>query len=507
MQILKVFGPPGTGKTRRMLEVMEQELKAGVRPDRLAYLTFTVQARREALERATKQFNLTTNDLPYFRTLHSICYRELGITGKGLIRGPEDMRDLAESLAVKFSYRPRHGDQLMMEVPTGGEVGDRLMQLDHLRRHRLQPFEQTWKGTFDDDLNVYQIRRFLSEYSAWKHREGLLDFTDLLELIEHPIPVDVVIVDEAQDLSRLQWQALGKLAANCERLYLAGDDDQAIFTWAGASPEAFLEHPGKVQVLHQSYRVPAEVQVKADLLIRDVKPRQPKTWNPRPGASKVSYAADGKVPLIDMSKRTLLLYRHHYLSKHLEEEVRARGLPYTRGDYPAPGAEWGRAIVYWERLRKGQNVVGSEARYVVDAVAVGQGITKEGRQRFLKANRSREYSLSELRQVADLTIDGPWFEALTKILPADRQYLRQIIREFGAKALTNEPNLRLSTIHAAKGAEADHVVLLTEITPRVLEKLHTHRDQERRVFYVGVTRTKEQLTIVGDSLNLLYSHS
>jgi superfamily I DNA/RNA helicase len=73
-----VLGPPGTGKTTTLLNKVDDYLK-NTDPDKVGYFAFTQKAAYEARDRAIKKFNLTEDDLPYFRTLHSLAFRKLGI--------------------------------------------------------------------------------------------------------------------------------------------------------------------------------------------------------------------------------------------------------------------------------------------------------------------------------------------------------------------------------------------------------------------------------------------
>ena len=73
-----VLGPPGTGKTTTLLKKVDSYLK-NTDPDKIGYFAFTQKAAHEARDRAIKQFNLTEDDLPYFRTLHSLAFRKLGL--------------------------------------------------------------------------------------------------------------------------------------------------------------------------------------------------------------------------------------------------------------------------------------------------------------------------------------------------------------------------------------------------------------------------------------------
>ena len=72
-----IFGPPGTGKTHKLIEKVEQYIRDGVKPEKIGYFTFSKNATKEAHDRMFKQFKLVGDDLPYFRTLHSLGFKQL----------------------------------------------------------------------------------------------------------------------------------------------------------------------------------------------------------------------------------------------------------------------------------------------------------------------------------------------------------------------------------------------------------------------------------------------
>lgn len=285
-------------------------------------------------------------------------------------------------------------------------------------------------------------------------------------------------------------------------MYLAGDDDQSIFTWAGASPAAFITHPGTPVVLEQSYRIPASVHRIAAQVVGGIRERYPKGWNPREEEGQVTWHAVTEQAALDREGTYLVLYRHHYQANDIEEIVRANGIPYLRNDKPAPGAEWGLPILFWEKARKGEELNWWEMKQVVDAIAIGHGISSSGHRSFLQQTRKDKFYLNQM--IVLFGLDGaqaqkPWFDALTKIPPSERQFLRAIIKKSGRRALTEQPRMRLSTIHAAKGQEADHVLLHTDMSVRTRDNYDRNRDDECRVFYVGTTRARTTLAVIGEN--------
>ena len=103
-------------------------------------------------------------------------------------------------------------------------------------------------------------------------------------------------------------------------------------------------------------------------------------------------------------------------------------------------------------------------------------------------------SLKELQKhVPDLS-EGYWYDVFEGISVKERSYIRAMLRR--GEKITQEPRIRISTIHAAKGGEATNVILLTDISSRVFKSYQQNPDDESRVFYVGLTRAKENLFLI-----------
>lgn len=469
MTTLKVLGPPGTGKTTFLLNKIEELLDAGVRPVEIGFLTFTKKAATEAVERACKKFGFEPRDLPYFRTIHSLAYNMLGIK-KGEMVDYRHLAELSKRVGVKLS-----GRLVMDDDDPMGALGDRMLFLENVARLRKETLRATWERDQSVDIQWHTLRRVADEYTSYKAAKSIVDFTDLLaRYVAYPVKprFKVLFIDEAQDLSALQWDLARQLMANAETTYVAGDDDQAIFQWAGADVRQFIELPAdETIVLNQSYRIPAAVHSLANLVSKRIGKRLAKEFKPREEDGCLRYWND--LQQVDISKgQWLLLCRNRHQMKMLEEYCRQQRVPY---DAPGPTPlkhEQLKAIRLWEKRRGGAELVKEDTDVI---------------QKYVHPKAAGTL---------------PWYQALTKIGSSDVAYYRGLRAK--GESLFGEPRVRISTIHGAKGGEADNVLLLTDMAARNEEAMRRSPDEEHRVFYVGLTRAKQALHIIRPMTNIGY---
>jgi DNA helicase-2/ATP-dependent DNA helicase PcrA len=488
MNITKVFGPPGSGKTTYLLGIVEAELASDVHPAKIGYFAFTKKAANEAKERAIQKFPHLNPDLdfPWFRTLHSLAYRCLGIGTKDMMT-PENYREFAKEAGIELSVEGGEEDFMVKaDNPILNEINiARIKGLDLKAHYNQSRMEIEW-------FHFEYVER---AYRHYKQSRGLMDFTDLLECVLHEperLPtLDALIIDEAQDLSLLQWRLVEQLALRSQRTFLAGDDDQAVYTWAGADVDSFLNFQGEIKVLDQSYRVPAKIHALANAVVRRIRKRQPKVWKAREEVGTVNYYND--YHHVDITHgEWLVLASTNYMLTDMHDWLKSQGLLFERHGQRSVSENTLMAVLGWEKLRKGGTIPYHVLKHVykyLDGSAI-----KHGHKQLKGADTTLEYSLAMLQEHHGLLTDAPWHEALSKISEERRDYMRSLLRR-GVK-LTGKVPIKLSTIHGAKGGEADNVLLLSDLSTRFAKDYEQNADDINRLFYVGITRAKQTLHIV-----------
>lgn len=498
------LGPPGTGKTTTLLDTVLSEMERGVPPDRIGFMTFTKRAVEEAISRAATRFNLPRSKFRYFNTLHSAAFRHLGLTPSQVFSG-KNIRDFGSeygyelhgSLSDDGTYNSFYGDDLILFFENYARITQRPIEVILSENDFILPdYDRAW--------------RCIQHFRKYKQEKGLHDFTDMLqEFIKtnDPPRLEVLIIDEAQDLSELQWAMVFMLAKYVKRLYIAGDDDQTIFTWAGAS-ERFITMPGTTHILEQSHRVPISVHSLANRVIGKVIKRRIKAWKPRPEAGSVSQIAG----ISQLNPQTLLSNGSVMMLGRTIKMLRRKLIPYCRGHgllyqyfgYPSIKLPVARGIDAWERLKRGERVSATDIVHVYNLLpSEGHSKGKPGVSYGYKTRMSNladeeyppDFSLQQLKHEYGLLIDGTWNEVFVQIEPKDVEYIQKVLNN-GFK-VTDKPNIHISTIHRVKGGQANTVVMLSE-TAKASERMatSTNINEETRVFYTGVTRTYRDLIIV-----------
>lgn len=501
-----ILGPPGTGKTTTLLNILDGLLSDGVPPDRIGYVSFTRKAADEAIHRACSRFNLERGQFPYFRTLHSLCFRQLGLRSGDVLEGKK-FQEFSDYARIKTTGRSWSEDGIL----TGFEIGDRILFMENLARIRCVTLREQY-DLDDDGLPWSEVLRVSRALNAYKSAKGLMDYTDMLsEFIRSNIRVklQVLLVDEAQDLSALQWEVVWVLAQMADRVVIAGDDDQAIYRWAGADVERLIAMDGDVSVLGQSYRCPPVIQKLSNDVIKNVKHRRPKEWRARQGergtvarASAFSNV-DCSDPWVEGSEDApiLVLARNAYvIREQIEPVLRRQGIVYERNGRSSLNMSALRAAESWTRLQRGGDITVGDARSMYEYLSANTGVKRGFKQlKQLGENVDETVDMHQLIQFGGLVMnpDKKWSDALERLPQDDMNYMLAARRR--GETLRAKPRVNVSTIHSAKGGQADHVVLMTEMANRTHREMTQNPEDEARVWYVGVTRTRKKITVVSST--------
>jgi len=272
------------------------------------------------------------------------------------------------------------------------------------------------------------------------------------------------------------------LKKNSKYVILAGDDDQAIYGWAGADVKRFQQEPAKEIVLPRSYRVPRLVQHIADNILSKIpeERRLKKEWEARDEDGSIYFGSSIEdVPLHE--GKWLVLARYNDKLIKLKPVLREMGIYFEYKNRKSYKTRLYGAIQNYTRWTNGSKLSISECRDLFEYLGKDFPGTEE-----------RMYDLTEFGyQRTQL-----WFEVF-ETEPEDSLYIRDMLQS--GEELSKEPRVKLSTIHAAKGGEADNVLLILDNTKTIreaIEKSQDKEDEENRVWYVGVTRTKQNLYIM-----------
>lgn len=454
-----ILGPPGTGKTTTLLDYVDTALSSGVSPERIGFVSFTRRAIREAVSRASERFNISPDDFPYFRTLHSMCFRMLGIS-KEQIMQRKDYKIIRERFGHNFSLPIFDDDTGLMRS------ADEVTRLEQLSRIMLKKLREVWFNT-ESTVGYKELKFYTDILSTYKKYNLLYDYTDLLSgFLESNTPgpeLDLLLIDEAQDLSALQWKVVDKLMENSRRSVVCGDDDQAIFEWSGADVSQFIHRGRGGKVLEQSYRLPQCILEVAQKVGSKIRGRLKKKIRPTGSGGYVDTVVGYEyMDQMDEGNWLVLVRNRHHIDRVVQF---CRNMGYS---YSSPGSRTAegpivRAAFEWEEVRK------SGLPCPTDLL-----------------NKFRDLS-------SDCNFNVPWFEAFNRVPVDDIEFLRSVLRR-GENL--KRPRIRISTIHGSKGAECDNVLLLCDQSRSTGEHAELNPSSEARVFYVGITRAKKRLLLM-----------
>lgn len=587
---------PGSGKTTVLVTRLGYMIYCkNIPPESILTVTYTVAATKDMSERFAVHFGEDMAKRLEFRTINGICARIIQYYGRRIGKTPfELVKDEKATTGMLIRICQDHG----MGYPTESDLKNVRTLITYIKNMMLNE-EELQKLEEESDIRIAGIYR---EYCRQMREQKLMDYDDqmlyaynilrkdpgVLAYFQNRYPY--ICVDEAQDTSKIQHAIIALLAAGTGNLFMVGDEDQSIYGFRAAYPEALLsfekKHSGaKVLLMEENFRSNAKIVEAADKFIQKNTLRHEKHMRAARGAGadireislksrKAQYvylmkaAQECTTGMAGMSgseehrgradasvTETAVLYRDNECAIPLIDLLERKNIPYRmrnadlsffthrtvldvqniiRFAMDPKDTELFMQIYYRLKLffnkkdalryaqisqEKDMEVLdaalkyGNLEKYQEDNIrnlkrqmvrilnmpgdeAVNQILTYMGYQDYLKKMGMNANKLETVKLI------GSRVESPEKLLERLEE-LRTIIQE---KVSDKDCPFILSTMHASKGLEYDTVYLLDVMdgilpekvlaNPRTAskEELETY-EEERRLFYVGVTRAKNQLNV------------
>ena len=496
-----ILAGAGSGKTTTITRRIANQVETGAfAATEILAVTFTDKA---ATEMRARLAALGAAGVPA-RTFHAAALAQLrhfrgDALGEILPSKAPVLLPIARSLPMPFKFRP---------------LADLATEIEWAKNRRLTP--KTYGSELDDHdppVPADLMERVFRQYEERKAQRGLVDFEDLLELAVrmYDESADAVAgfreryraftVDEYQDVNLLQQSLLERWLGDRDELCVVGDDYQSIYSFTGATPEHLLgmpeRFPGALIVrLEENYRSTPEILSLANRLVPELGGSEKVLRAALPGGEEpvalvqpdrateaasivgqIRRLAGEDVPYEEMA----ILYRLNARSEDYEEALADAGIPFQ-----VRGAAFIRRPAAQRTIRLLRGREGSSAIGAVTEVVRKQGWVARPASGLGEEELTRQADLGRLLTLAEQLPAGS----------AVADFLRDLEERFGAE--TRGRGVHLLTYHRAKGLEWEAVFL-----PRLEEKELPYGKasrgdrlaEERRLFYVGLTRAKRWLTL------------
>ena len=565
--VTRLFGGPGSGKTTALLDRVDEMLEEGVEVEDILVVSYTRAAAQEVRERLADRLDRSPKSLrSNVCTMHAKAYELLNLS-RGDVVGEKHKEAFCEDYGLEFEDE---NSAARRRSATSTTLGNKIIAtsqwLQRTEREvadwydvpfqwndeevRLPPdiddraqtgnkYTPTWPSD-DDRVDVPEAIR---AWRAYKGEEGVVGFADMLERVKQRslVPsVDHLVIDEFQDITTLQYNVYEEWKPHVDTVLIAGDDDQVVYAWQGADPNLLLdEEVDEDIVLPNSYRLPSRILNVVNTQIGHIEKRQDKDLKPRKqgglvegivSPSMLDLVRNVRATVAEDDGDVMCLFRARYQMFQFMDEFIGEGIPFTSlTDQRMWTDRLQGYVAAVEHLDADEPIDGLQARRLGEMLKDGAFGTG-ARDEFFDA-------LDELQDaegvddLTDLEVDPSFVEAHAPFAPAPPHAADMISRvsnfqERSVKAYftgdyqgMDPTRVRVGTIHSAKGREADHVFVATDLTEKVVEQMvasvddpravpgvteftklsdpvPTMTDNERRVFYVGMSRARERLVLL-----------
>ncbi len=505
-----IMGAPGTGKTTALKDIWDK-----LNPSHADSLSFYTTYSRSMAKAAR---GILGGDKAHVGTLHSVCTRLLGWSAS---KGGDKGDFLTDAHMIEFAQRyniQKKSRVRPWEEEADGDQHDELGQILMawgVARNQVPPANPNdWDSGTGRDLGL-----LLHHYSMFKlEKGGKKDYDDILEEVvrleeeagsQGPLPAcDLLLIDEAQDLTPLMWRLVDLWAAKSRVVVIAGDDDQSIGGYRGVHVDDYLNRirgrgsDSRLFILDRSYRLSQNILMHARRTIDGISSgRVKKDVSPRAEGGKVEYARSlrslmesGGRKLILCASGTLMREVSDIVEKEFPDVVLMAVNPKHQGRLT-----WSeRMIELTNIIAQFPNLTREQFSYLV-AYLPASGILRRGvkasvkERRFFSDEHSHQTRLdqagADMTQMLSAFQGNPDREQLIRQLDYPGKKKEMMLKWVG-RTISRENFIQIDTYHASKGLESDAVGLVLDIGSRWIKQQTVDPDSVRRLLYVARTRAK-----------------
>lgn len=515
---VKIWGPPGTGKTTWIENRVTEFLERGMQPRDICCCSFTRSAANVLKERLRLRVGVDPAELRSVGTIHSIVFDLQHRRSEDKI-GAQELGPMFQSLDVSYKPPRRKVSFDLYEDTDQSEEDDAE---DEGRWFlRFWDWFRSVEGTKDNETVALAVGEYPGGYlrenardsrnvalRCWKPYEDTLresgrwDFQHILEVArdkQQGPNCRVVIVDECQDLSPLLWSVARQWLAKATVGFVAGDPNQAIYTFAGASPDLFHGFDVPLVSLVQNWRFGHD-RIAFCRAILDLGANSPPfAWE---GTDSPPSAGDDSEAFLSRTRGRLateaeILMEHGIPFRNWRgiDPLNPRGK--ARGVYAALALREYGAITMVDLERLVNCIPGTSAWLKRGAKKlVGDGVSRWGSQAEVRLDDLEQFKVTP-KLIEAIRQGQPW-PAFTGLKAQLRDYYHRLAARLGPEALIEVPKRTLATMHAAKGHEWDHVTGAADwatLPYRALVRGHRDRAAEFRVSYVMASRARRSLQL------------
>ena len=340
---------PGSGKTTVLVTRLGYMIYCkGMDPGKILTVTYTVAATKDMADRFAVKFGQDMAERLEFRTINGICARVIQYyswkTDRMAFQLLTDEKRITAMLSGIYQQTER-------VYPTEGDLKNVRTLITYIKNRMLNEKEIQ---KLEEEAEIH-LAAIYKEYCRQLREQQLMDYDDqmvyaynmlrkipeLLAYFQEKYPY--ICVDEAQDTSKIQHAIIALLASKSENLFMVGDEDQSIYGFRAAYPEALLEfeqhHPGaKVLLMEENFRSDGNIVLAADRFIqkntlrhekhmRSFKERKQDVTEISVGTRKAQYSYLVKVAE-GCTTQTAVLYPEHECVLPLIDLLERRGIPY-----------------------------------------------------------------------------------------------------------------------------------------------------------------------------------